>query len=162
MRGDGSAREFETLDHGGVYAATISPVDGGEHGTGAVVVLRDVSSRRRDAAVIADTDEMFELSFASAPIGKAIVAPDGRFLKVNPAFCRLLGHEPEALLDRDFQRITHPDDLEMYLALLRETSEGLRDGYVLEKRYLHAEGHVVLAQLSVAVVRDPEGAPRWP
>jgi diguanylate cyclase (GGDEF)-like protein/PAS domain S-box-containing protein len=161
FHGDSSAREFETLDHGGVFAATISPVRDAAGRAGAVIVLRDVSSRRRDAAVIADADEMFELAFARAPIGKAIVDPDGRFLKVNPAFCRLLGHAEEVLLDADFQGITHPGDLDTDVALLHETAEGVRDGYVLEKRYLHADGHAVHAQLSVAAVRQDDGTPRW-
>ncbi|WP_051472290.1 sensor domain-containing diguanylate cyclase [Patulibacter minatonensis] len=161
LHGDASACEFETLDHAAVFEATVSPVRDPRSGTGAVVVLRDVTARRRDAAVIADADEMFELSFARAPIGKAIVAPDGRFLKVNEAFCRLLGHDETALLRRDFRSITHPDDLDTDEALLRETLDGLRDGYVLEKRYLHAEGHVLRIQLSVALVRETSGAPRW-
>jgi diguanylate cyclase (GGDEF)-like protein/PAS domain S-box-containing protein len=161
FHGDASAREFETLDHGGVFAATISPVRDAADRAGAVIVLRDISSRRRDAAVIADADEMFELSFARAPIGKAIVAPDGRFLKVNAAFCRLLGRDERALLEADFQQITHPEDLDTDVALLHETAGGARDGYVLEKRYLHADGHAVHGQLSVAVVRQDDGAPRW-
>ncbi|MDO9410725.1 sensor domain-containing diguanylate cyclase [Patulibacter sp.] len=161
LRGDASALEFETLDRSGVFEATVSPVRDVSNGTGAVLVLRDVTTRRRDAAVIADADEMFELSFARAPIGKAIVAPDGRFLKVNDAFCRLLGHPEEALLEGDFRHLTHPEDLDTDEALLAETLEGLRDGYVLEKRYLHAEGRVVHAQLSVALVRESDGTPRW-
>jgi diguanylate cyclase (GGDEF)-like protein/PAS domain S-box-containing protein len=161
LHGDASACEFETLDRAVVFEATFAPVRDPRSGTGAVVVLRDVTARRRDAAVIADADEMFELSFARAPIGKAIVAPDGRFLKVNEAFCRLIGHDEATLLQRDFRAITHPDDLDTDEALLRETLDGLRDGYVLEKRYLHAEGHVLRIQLSVALVRETGGAPRW-
>lgn len=161
LHGDASALEFETLDHSGVFEATVSPVRDAADGTSAVLVLRDVTTRRRDAAVIADAEEMFELSFARAPIGKAIVAPDGRFLKVNAAFCRLLGHAEAALLQGDFRQLTHPEDLDSDEALFRETLEGRRDGYVLEKRYLHAEGHEIPTQLSVALVRGSDGTPRW-
>ncbi|MEV4422028.1 PAS domain S-box protein [Patulibacter sp. NPDC049589] len=159
--GDSSALEFETLDHAAVFEASLSPVRDTANGTGVVLVLRDVTSRRRDAAVIADADEMFELSFARAPIGKAILAPDGAFLKVNEAFCRLLGYDEAALLQRDFRTITHPEDLDTDEALLQETLDGLRDGYVLEKRYVHAAGHPIHIQLSVALVREAGGAPRW-
>ena len=111
--------------------------------------------------MIADADEMFELSFARAPIGKAIVAPDGRFLRVNPALSRLLGRNEDEMRAIDFREITHPDDLDTDEALLQETLDGVREGYVLEKRYVHADGHHISAQLSVAVVREPGGAPRW-
>jgi diguanylate cyclase (GGDEF)-like protein/PAS domain S-box-containing protein len=111
--------------------------------------------------VIADGDEMFELSFARAPIGKAIVAPDGRFLKVNAALCRLLGHAEDDLLAGDFRQISHADDLDTDEALLRECLDGRRDGYAIEKRYVHAEGHTIHTQLSVAIVREVDGTPRW-
>ncbi len=42
-----------------------------------------------------------------APIGKALVRPDGRFIKVNPALCQMLGYTESELLARDFQR-HHP------------------------------------------------------
>jgi diguanylate cyclase (GGDEF)-like protein/PAS domain S-box-containing protein len=161
LQGDASAHEFETLDHAAVFEATVSPVRDAANGTGIVLVLRDVTSRRRDAAVIADGDEMFELSFARAPIGKAIVAPDGRFLKVNAALCRLLGHAEDDLLAGDFRQISHADDLDTDEALLRECLDGRRDGYAIEKRYVHAEGHTIHTQLSVAIVREVDGTPRW-
>ncbi len=42
----------------------------------------------------------------------ALVAPDGCWLKVNRAFCDLVGYSAEELLHKTFRDITHPDDLE--------------------------------------------------
>ena len=102
---------------------------------------------------------LFETSFADAPIGMCLVGLDWRFLKVNPALCKLFGRSEPELLATDFQHITHPGDLASDLALLQETLEGTRSGYTLEKRYLHAGGSVIEAVLAVSLVRDAAGAP---
>jgi diguanylate cyclase (GGDEF)-like protein len=63
------------------------------------------------------------------------------------------------LLARTFQDITHPDDLEADLTLFRGLLAGEAESYALEKRYVHAAGHVVWIHLSVALARDEQGAP---
>ncbi len=68
--------------------------------------------------------EVFETAFTHAAIGMALVGPDGRFLKLNQAFCQLVGYEPTVLLASDFQTITHPDDLDADLALLNQLVAG--------------------------------------
>jgi len=44
------------------------------------------------------------LAFDGAPVGMGVVAPDGRFLKVNRAFCHLLGRDEGELLTLSFAR----------------------------------------------------------
>jgi diguanylate cyclase (GGDEF)-like protein/PAS domain S-box-containing protein len=136
-----------------------------EEGTGAVggavVTIRDVTARIALEAELAQASELFELSFAAAPIGMALVDPDGRFLKVNTTLCALLGRDEPALLATTFQDITHPDDLDADVDLLRQTADGRRDGYRLEKRYRLPDGSVVWALLAVSVVRDDAGDPRF-
>lgn len=150
-------------------AAEVAGVDGDSPSDAAppasaariVVTVRDISGRYRLEAEQAQALELFELSFAAAPIGKALVAPDGRLLKVNQSFCELLARSEEQLLAATFQQITHPEDLAADEGLLAETSAGARDGYRLEKRYLRPDGAVVWGMLAVSVVRRPGGAPRF-
>ena len=66
--------------------------------------------------------------FDEAPIGLALVSPDGRFLRVNKSLAALSGYELDELLEMDFQRITHPDDLDLDLEYVRQTLHGERDG----------------------------------
>ena len=73
----------------------------------------------------------------------ALVAPDGAWLRVNPARCAILGYSHEALLEKRFQDITHPDDLDADLELARRVLDGRIPNYQMEKRYLHADGSVV-------------------
>ncbi len=101
----------------------------------------------------------FETAFAEAPIGIALVSLDGGWLQVNRSLCELLGYSEADLRALDFQQLTHPDDVEDDLTLVRETIAGKRSGYDMQKRYLHRDGHVIWAKLSVTLLRDADGEP---
>jgi PAS domain S-box-containing protein len=104
-----------------------------------------------------DARGLFELAMDHAAIGMAIVGVDGRFITVNRALSRILGHPPDALTSMTFQELTHPDDLAIDLELVRALADGEIDHYHLEKRYLRADGSIVWGLLSGASVRDATG-----
>ena len=106
-----------------------------------------------------DERERFERSFHAAPIGMALVAPDGKFLDVNAALCALLDRKPEALRATGFQPLTHPEDLDADLELVGRCLDGEIDGYEMDKRYLRPDGSVVWGELHVSLIRDDAGEP---
>jgi PAS domain S-box-containing protein len=122
-------------------------------------MAREVGERRRAEDVLRESEGRFRGSFEAAAVGMALVAPDGRFLKVNRALCEMLGHDEADLLTRDFQSITHPDDLEADLALIGRALDGEIDTYQIEKRYVRRDGPTVHAVLAVSLVRDAAGRP---
>jgi len=107
------------------------------------------------------SEETFRSAMQSASIGMALVTPDGKFLKINPTVCTLLGYAEEEFLQRGFQALTHPDDLEADMRLLGDTLAGHIDRYRMEKRYLHKSGRIVWGLLSVSLVRDSAGRPNY-
>lgn len=119
--------------------------------------------RQRDRAVaeLAESEMRFRGAFDNAPIGMALVAPDGRWLEVNRRTCEIVGYDENELLARDFQSITHPEDLDLDLTLLAETVAGKRAGYEMDKRYIHKNGHVVWVLLAVSLVRRTDGSPQY-
>lgn len=123
-------------------------------------ILRDVTHRRAAEEAARRETEQFEAAFRHAPIGKALVDLDGRFLRLNRALCRMLGYSEAELLERDFQSITHPDDLASDLALMRRLFAGETDSYALDKRYIRADGSEIWVNLSVSLARHADGTPR--
>lgn len=121
-----------------------------------------VSSERASAlAALSKSEERFRSAFDSAAIGMAIVGLDGTWLKVNPSLCAMLGYEEFDLVGTSFQAITHPDDLDSDLALVRQLADGTISHYQLEKRYLHFDGRLVWALLSASAVRDERGRAQY-
>jgi diguanylate cyclase (GGDEF)-like protein/PAS domain S-box-containing protein len=90
----------------------------------------------------------------------ALVGLDGSWLKVNVAVCAMLGWSKEELLQRTFQDITHPDDLDADLAQVQLLVAGEINDYAMEKRYITRSGDEMWAHLSVSLVRDQHGCPR--
>jgi PAS domain S-box-containing protein len=103
----------------------------------------------------------FRAIFENAAVGIARVGLDGRFMEVNQRLCEILGYAPEELMTKTFVDITHPDDLDEDVTAMKRISAGGLDTYVREKRYRRKDGSVVWANLTVAVVRKPEGVPDY-
>ncbi len=127
-------------------------------GFGLEIQHREAERRRAEQALRASEDQ-FASAFEFAPIGKALVALDGRWLKVNHALCQMLGYTADELYGRTFQDITHPGDLETDLAYIRRLIAGEIDTYQMEKRYVHKDGRHVSSLLTVSLVRSSSGDP---
>ena len=104
-----------------------------------------------------ESRERFESVFEYAAIGMGLVAPDGRWLRVNRALCETLGYPEEELLGRAFGDITHPDDLDDDFEQAGRLLPGETRVYRKEKRYFRKDGRTVWALLSVSVVNDEAG-----
>jgi PAS domain S-box-containing protein len=119
----------------------------------------DIDDLKRIQEALRQSEEQFRLTLDEAPIGMALVALDGRFVRVNRALCEIVGYEPSELTGRTFQSITHPDDLNADLALWAQLERGEIPRYKLEKRSFHKNGAVVDILLNVALLRGKDGAP---
>lgn len=128
---------------------------------GGVIVIRDITTRKRILEQLQESEECLRKSFEFAAIGKAIVDIDGRFRRVNRSLCELLGYSEGELLGLDFRAITSPADLAADLDLVRRLLAGEIRSYELEKRYIHRDGGLVDTLLSVSLVRDGADRPLY-
>ncbi|MEM9923818.1 MAG: PAS domain S-box protein [Cyanobacteria bacterium P01_D01_bin.50] len=121
-----------------------------------------ISCRRQQVEEeLLDSEDLSRLAFNDAAIGMALVAPDGRWLKVNRALCEIVGYSEIDLLNTTFQEITHPDDLEKDLGYVNQMLAGEIRTYQMEKRYFHSSGHIVWILLSVSLVWDKQEQPLY-
>jgi PAS domain S-box-containing protein len=110
-------------------------------------------------AALHEAEARFRTAFEHAPIGMALLAPDGRFLQVNRAMCDVLGRAEAELLGGSWQDVTHPPETQE--ALDREVLAGRRQGYVAQDRYVRPDGSEAWALLSRSLVRDQQDRPLY-
>lgn len=123
--------------------------------TGIGVVAIDDTEKIQNEAVLTSI-------FEDAAIGIVLHAPNADTrIRVNDAFCNLVGFSREQLLKDSYDTLTHPDDLEGSLALRKELFDGRRDTISFEKRYIHSDGHVVWGSGSSYAIRDSNHDPLY-
>jgi PAS domain S-box-containing protein len=123
--------------------------------------VRDISERKRIERELQESEERFRLTIDEAPIGMALVALDGRFVRVNRVLCEIVGYGSDELTGLTFQAITHPNDLDTDRAAAEQLVRGEIPRFQREKRYLSKNGAVVDVMLNVSLLRDREGTPRY-
>jgi PAS domain S-box-containing protein len=105
----------------------------------------------------ASTSAWYRRAFQEAPTGMAIVGLDGRYLRVNHAFCDMLGYVEEELLATDISAVTHPGDTDRSLHSLGEMLAGEIDQVDMVKRYVRKGGSVLWGHVHSSVVRNSSG-----
>lgn len=105
--------------------------------------VRDLSVRRESELALRRSEERFRGIFEDAGIGMVLSDQRGRFVQVNPEFCRFLGYARHELLDKTIEEVTHPADRAASAQLIQEGLRGQRAVIDLEKRYLHKDGSTV-------------------
>ena len=103
------------------------------------------------ATKLFNSEIKFEAIFDQAAVGIAhIDSSTGHFIEINNQFCKLLGYSEQEMKEKNFQGITHPDDLEADLLNLNQLLSGKIKEYNLEKRYYNKSGAIVWVKLSVS------------
>ena len=128
---------------------------------GAVIAIssiaRDITEHARSIESLRAAEERFRVAFDEMPIGMMIISLDGRYERVNDAFCRIVGYDQEHLTGLPRERITHPADIPGDAEAVRALIAGEATSHMREKRYLHAAGHAVWAAINLTLIRDGDG-----
>ena len=120
-----------------------------------VVILRDVTDRKRSSVALEQARRRFQQAFHSAPTGMALVRlDDSKIVDANQSLADMLGRPLESLLGIGIREITHPDDLRAAATQRARLELGIADTYLLDQRYLRSDGEFVWARTRVSVTED--------
>jgi PAS domain S-box-containing protein len=125
-----------------------------DHCGGALERLRVEAALRESQAQLARTE-----SFAL--VMTALVSLDGRWLKVPPTLCTLLGATEGDLLGTEVAAVTHPDHLAEDEAERRRLASGEVRSSDMEVRLLRSDGRPIWVYRNRSVVQDASGTPLY-
>jgi PAS domain S-box-containing protein len=120
----------------------------------------DISDRKSAEEALRESEQQFREIFEHAPLGLSLINfQTHQFLQVNPAYYQLLGYSETEIASLTFDEITHPDDLEQDLHYMEQINQSKIDSFRIEKRYLRKNGEVMWGNLTLTVLRNPDGKP---
>jgi len=121
------------------------------------IVIHDLSEIRNAEEEMRKSKESFKSYFENGPVGMCVNNSDNAWSEINQEFCRLVGYEKEELLAMNWEKITHPDDIEANRILIQKVMDGELDHFKLDKKYIRKDGAIIHATLSLVAIRNPDG-----
>jgi two-component system sensor histidine kinase EvgS len=98
--------------------------------------------------------------FDAANVGKSITLPTGE-INANNAFADFLGYTQDELKGKKWQDITPAEDIEKIDKIISPLLTGEKRDDRFEKRYVHKNGTLLWADVSVAMRRNAKGTPLY-
>ncbi|HEX3273263.1 MAG TPA: ATP-binding protein [Gemmatimonadales bacterium] len=125
-----------------------------DHCGGAIERLRIENELRESRAQLARTEEF-------ALVMTAHLGLDGRWLKVPPTLCRLLGLAESELVGTPIELLLHPDDLPIERAERDRLLRGETRTLDLEMRWRPPGGRALWMYVNASVVQDAKARPQY-
>ena len=115
------------------------------------------TKRFDDASIPKFEGEGITNPLAFGAVGVAHIDPAGTILRCNQRFAEMLGYTPDELAGIHTDAVTDADEVELQVMLFREMLAGKRRSFQINKRYIHKDGSIVWAILTVGCARDAKG-----
>jgi PAS domain S-box-containing protein len=111
--------------------------------------------RKQAQEEVRHSEEQFRQVFEEAPAGMIILDERRHCIRVNRAFCDIVGYNEAELIGQGYELFTHPDDFQANMTLTNEVYEGKQTSYRLEKRYIRKDRQVMWVTVNATAYRIP-------
>ncbi|WP_085027781.1 PAS domain-containing sensor histidine kinase [Ensifer aridi] len=108
-----------------------------------------------------ESEQRLAATYQAATIGIAEADAEGRLVRVNDAFCTMLGRSRDELLKMTFFDYTHEEDRENEAYQYGRQVRGEIESYTARKRVVRSDGTTVYLDVYSSSVRDCGGAFRY-
>jgi diguanylate cyclase (GGDEF)-like protein/PAS domain S-box-containing protein len=143
------------------FSTVVSVAETDEHGDidRPRLVHEDQSSEIEAAvaAAVAQSEQRFRLAFEGNMAPMVFSSSEGIFLEVNDSYCQMSGRTREELIGRDSKHFTYPEDIGISEEVNKRIVSGETDQVRYSKRFLHKNGRIVMAEVSICSARDENG-----
>jgi PAS domain S-box-containing protein len=115
--------------------------------------LRERDDARTRANLLEREHTVFEL----APVGLLEVSIDGKFIRVNPETCNMLGYSADQITSMNVADVTHPDDAEIVREVVTALSQRNTPELNYTGRFINANGQIVWGAVRVVRAQGADG-----
>ncbi len=124
-------------------------------------VFQDITERKRAEEELRESEAKFRLAFSNANTGMCLVDMHGKLLQVNEKMSAIFGYSQRELESMSVNDLTLSEDKTISPDFIHHAVQGDGDSATFEKHYRHRLGHIIHAQVSSSLVRDPQGLPLY-
>ena len=122
----------------------------------------DISERYRAEERLRESEARLGAVFDNAPLGMALVGPDGRVTLANRALGAFLGCDPAIVAGMPVYGMSPPADRRGDRAIVADLMAGRLESYRATKRYRRMDGQEVWGDLRVTMLPSRQGEPPSP
>ncbi len=148
VRADGQKR---------IFSISTAKMLGSDGRVNVLALIQDITERQQMETALRLSEERFRRYFEQSLIGMAITSLEQGWVDTNERLSAILGYSTEELRTLTWSEMTYPDDLAADLANFNRVLAGEIDGYEMDKRFIHKDGHIIYAQISVQCLRKSDG-----
>ncbi len=120
-------------------------------------ILFDTTETLRTAQALQASETRFASLFETTGAGMVITGPRADIQYINTAFADLLGYTPSELLGRSIRSLSPPDWIDSTFEMVRGMREGNGVKRDVEKPYVHCDGSLVWARLTINLHMRSDG-----
>lgn len=77
-------------------------------------LTEEINQRKKAEYSLIRSEEQFRIMFENAPIGMVMLTPENLVMKVNKSFCKMVGYQPDELIDMHIRCLLERDKTEMF------------------------------------------------
>ena len=127
----------------------------------ALLLIAVLARQRAVADALASSEGLFRATFHQAATGIAHIAPDGRILRANDKFCRMLGYSLDELRQRTVFDLGDEDERDAARRFVAQRLSAHSPVFSpeMEKAYRRKDGSVLWVYEALGVVKDAKGRP---
>ena len=118
----------------------------------------DVTQRLKGEEELRQAQQRLSATYEHALVGISEVDHKGRYLRTNEGLTRITGHGKDELVGRTVFSITHPEDAVSDAAMHARQVRGELDRYMIEKRYIRADGQIIWVHVLSSTVKAADGS----
>ena len=120
-------------------------------------LIQDIDEIKKVQLEIKFREEQFRQTFNHSAMGMALINIENRLLKANKSLCLILGYTEEELQKMDLANMAHPEDLKLNRKYIEELFQGKHKNIKLEHRFIHKDGSVIWANISMSAIHNDRG-----